>query len=543
MAHNTLQSWSYQTGHGVTDVAISADGSRVIAGTLGNQVICLDQGGKALWSVRVDNQAWRVALSANGQVAVVGTGSTRPWDMRGRGVYVLDDTGRPKWHKDLDASVWGIAIAADGNTIAVGTDGHQALLFDGMGNLLWERRMSGVGWYAWVWTVDLSADGQTIAAGSANKMINILDRGGNLLGGHHAEGDVFTVAVSADGGTVAAGSSDRQVYVLDRQGSLLWFTRLGDKVWSVNLAADGQRLVVGAGEKEPHVRVFDRGGGMLWMRHVIGGVSSVAISDNGETVVVGTRSGYVYFFSGKGDPRYRHVASRMIRDVAVSSDGQTAAAASEDGHVYGFALPIHPATGQDLSPDKPFRPEKVYNIHIERGEGIAIGDGAHIIQHFQNDSGSHRQKIEACLGEIERTIQTGLGDLEDGQAAIYHRIGEAYREPLGEILEWIKLGRLEQGEMSNILDAIRRALRLIQTNSIASSVESREAIVRLQSAVESKLGLQQKLELALPIIPLFLEYKIELLAEAEEDLNTVQQELETRWKALLTRARGERKGA
>ena len=335
---SSVRSWSYQAGSGVAGVAVSAGGDRILAGTLGRRVICLDRAGGVLWSAGVGNQAWRVALSADGQVAVAGTGSTRPWDMKGRGLYAFDGDGQLRWQQDLEASVWGLALAADGRTVAAGTDGHEALLLDGQGHLLWRRKTPGLGWWAWVWASALSADGQTVAVGAADKTVLVLDRGGNLLGQYHAAADVFAVAVSADGQTVAAGSSDQRVYLLGHQGDLLWHKKLEDKVWAVALPADGRRLIVGAGENEAHVRTFDRGGLPLWRRYVEGSVSSVAVSTGGEVVVVGTRAGHVYIFDGAGEPLHHYVAQKNIRDVAVSSGGRVAAAASEDGQVYGFLL-------------------------------------------------------------------------------------------------------------------------------------------------------------------------------------------------------------
>lgn len=334
----SVSSWSHEASAGIASVDVSADGSRVLVGTLGKRVVCLDREAEVLWSARVGNQAWRVALSADGQVAVAGTGSTRPWDMRGRGLYVFGGDGRLSWQQDLRASVWGLDLAADGRTMGVGTDGHEALLFDGGGSLLWRRRMPGLGWWAWVWAVALSADGQTVAAGSANKSVVVLDRGGNLLGGHHAGADVHAVAICATGQTIAAGSSDQQVYLLDKEGKLLWHEKLKDKVWTVDLSADGQRLVVGAGEKEAHVRTFDRGGQSLWKRYVEGGVSCVAVSAGCEIVIVGTRAGHVHIFDGAGEPIYHQEASKIIRDVAISADARTAMAVSEDRHVYGILL-------------------------------------------------------------------------------------------------------------------------------------------------------------------------------------------------------------
>jgi len=531
---SSLFSWSHQASSGVTSVDVSADGSHILAGTLGKRVLCLDSTGTVLWSTKVGNQAWRVAFSADGQLAVAGTGSTRPWDMKGRGLYAFDGKGQLCWKQDLGASVWGLAMAPDGRTVAVGTSGREALLFDDKGHLLWRRETPGLGWWAWVWAAALSADGQTVAVGAANKSILVLNRDGKRLGEHRADADVFAVAVSADGHTVAAGSSDQQVYLLNGQGELLWCERLKDKVWTVALSANGQRLVVGAGEKEAHVRTFDRGGRPLWKRYVEGSVSRVAVSVGCEVVAVGTRTGHIHIFDGDGEPLYHDTAPKMIRDLAISTDVRTAVAASEDGRVYCLALPLQlPAL---RPPDEEPSPAKTeYHIYIEHASGLAIGDHAQVQQHFvapaQTVQGSWETLIEqvtARLDALSAQLGQGVADLKRGQTALYRQVDQAYRDDLARILIAIQQGRMEQGEMQATLDALRRAMRVLVEQGLPTDAGLQSAIADLTETVESSLRLERKLELSLPLIPLFLDYKIELGVDSEIDLHALWDELRRR---------------
>lgn len=344
-----VDTWVHPTQAGVAGVAVSADGERILAGTLGKDVICLDRRGELLWSAMVGNQAWRVGLSADAQRAIVGTGSTRPWDLGGRGLYAFDGEGHLLWNRRLKSSVWGLDLSADGQTITVGTDGNEALLYDGEGSRLWRQRMIGSRWidkaiaavpmwWAWVMTVAISANGQTVAVGAMNKLVQVLDRGGNLLGQHRCNADVYAVSVSADGETVAAGSNGQRVYLLNRWGNLLWHHDLEDKIWSVALSADGQVLAVGAGEKEAHVRTFGRSGQPVWKRYVEGSVSCVALSGQGNRVMAGTRAGHLYLFDQDGEALYHSQTNKMVRDVALSADGGVAVAGSEGGSVSGVLL-------------------------------------------------------------------------------------------------------------------------------------------------------------------------------------------------------------
>lgn len=337
----SAQEWQYNARGGITSVAVSPDGKMIVAGTLNKSVLCLDKTGSLRWQGKVANQAWRIGLSDDGQAAVVGTGSTRFWDMRGRGIFCFSEDGSLRWHKDLTASVWGLALSADGGTVAVGTSNKQLLLFNGEGHRLWQQDVPGIGWYAWVWSTAVSADGQLVVAGAADKRMRLLERSGNLLAEHQTRGDVFSIAASADGKVVAAGDNQGYAYFLTGNGRLLWEEQLSDKVWQVQLNVDGSRLLVGAGEKEAHLRVYDTvAGRLLWRRFVGGSVSCLAFSAGGQRIAAGTYGGSIYIFDEVGNVVHTARAQQKIRDIALSESGETVIAGSEDGLVYGFHLPL-----------------------------------------------------------------------------------------------------------------------------------------------------------------------------------------------------------
>lgn len=333
----TQSNWVYAAGAGLTAVALSDVTGRVVAATLDKRMLCLDRSGALLWQQPLGNQGWRVAMSGDGNTAVVGTGSTRFWDMAGREIVCLNGDGTVRWRRDLAASVWGLALAKDGRTVAVGTSEKQVLLFDGAGNLLWQEDVAGIGWFAWVWSVSLSADGSIIAAGAADKRIRLLNRAGELLRTHSTRADVFATAVSPDGTLIAAGDSKNYIYCLDRAGNLLWEEGLADKVWAVAFSDDGRRLLVGAGEKQTHIRLYSRDGRLLWPRFVGGSVTNVALNADGSRIAAATREGQVSVFDETAVLR-QAIATQKMRDIAMSPDGQWVVAVSEDGSVYSFSL-------------------------------------------------------------------------------------------------------------------------------------------------------------------------------------------------------------
>jgi hypothetical protein len=153
--------------------------------------------------------------------------------------------------------------------------------------------------------------------------------------------------------------------------------------------------------------------------------------------------------------------------------------------------------------------------------------------------------VEARLVEIKRSLEAGFADVKRGQAVLYKHVDQASRESLEQIRESIRLGRVEQGEMALAIDAIRRALQLMRAVETQVSKDVCELLDVARTAVESELGLQQKLEVTLPILPLFLSYSVELAAGSELDINAVVSDIRERWKSLIAQAREheDKKGA
>lgn len=61
----------------------------------------------------------------------------------------------------------------------------------------------------------------------------------------------------------------------------------------------------------------------------------------------------------------------------------------------------------------------------------------------------------------------------------------------------------------------------------------RELLETAETDIEGELGLQQKLNLTLPIIPLFLNYGVELAVDSGLDMNAVVSELKACWTLLM----------
>jgi predicted ATPase len=133
------------------------------------------------------------------------------------------------------------------------------------------------------------------------------------------------------------------------------------------------------------------------------------------------------------------------------------------------------------------------------------------------------------LDEMQLDLGEKLEGLRRGQIALYHRVSASNQAQLDAIRAEVRQGRIEQGEMRISLDAIRRVLRHVQETGLpVANDEIRQSLADIHKAVNSDLGLRQQLELAIPVIPFLLEYKIGL--EAGVDLGAI-------WKDLVERVR------
>jgi hypothetical protein len=122
----------------------------------------------------------------------------------------------------------------------------------------------------------------------------------------------------------------------------------------------------------------------------------------------------------------------------------------------------------------------------------------------------HRETIEVLYG------------LKRGQAAIYQRIGSESRAALELVLEQIQQGRVDRGQLQSAVDSIRRAVKRIQEVGLPVDDKEMEKVLEdVHRAIESNLALRQRLELSVPVIPLLLEYKVELGAGVDLDIEAV----------------------
>jgi WD40 repeat protein len=377
------------TGHSaaVVAVAISADGSRAITGSIDSTARVWDLASGRCEHVLADqtDQVGAVAISADGTRAITGSDSTDPtarvWNLAsGRCEHVLtghlgyvgavaispDGTRAITGSGDWTARVWdlasgrcehvlaghtdqvgAVAISADGTRAITGSDSrdHTARVWD-----LASGRCDHVltGHLDQVGAVAISADGTRAITGSIDSTARVWDlesgRCEHRLTGH--DDLVGAVAISADGTRAITGSRDRTARVWDLESGRCDHVLTGHtfRVAAVAISADGTRAITGSGSRDLIGRIWD----MESHRRTnlrTGHIDRVRAATSAYGARAVTGPGFIDHTARVWDlasGRCEHVLTGhadLVGAVAISADGTSAVTGSGDrgGRVWDLA--------------------------------------------------------------------------------------------------------------------------------------------------------------------------------------------------------------
>ncbi|MGO8926024.1 MAG: protein kinase domain-containing protein [Limisphaerales bacterium] len=320
-------------GHlsGVTSVAFSPDGRRIVTGSFDNTAKMWDAAsGEELLTLKGHSGEVRsVAFSPDGQRIVTGSAdkTARVWEAaNGRELLTL------KGHND---QVFSVAFSPDGQRIATGSydytakvweaaSGHELLTLTGHSNFV----LSGA----------FSPDGQRIVTGSADQTAMVWETASGrkllTLAGHSDW--IKSGAFSPDGQRIVTGSSDQTAKVWDAANGNSLFTLTGhnDQVFSVAFSPDSKRIVTGSNDQTARVWEAANGRELLTLKGHNSGIYSVAFSPpDGQQIVTGSDDGTAKVWDAANGQETLTLRghSNDIFSVAFSPDGQRILSGSWDG--------------------------------------------------------------------------------------------------------------------------------------------------------------------------------------------------------------------
>lgn len=269
---------------GINSVAVSSDGTRIVAGYSDKAARVWDVSTATVLAVLAGHELLLASVAISQDGTHVATGSfdqtACSWDVATRAKVCIS--------KKLGAPVRSVAISPDGKRIATGSDDNTARIWDmGTGAEIQVLR----GHIGGVVSVAFIPGGAGIVTGSDDKTARIwtaaTDAEVKTLSGH--TGSVSSVAFSADGKLLVSGSWDKTARSWDAHSGqpIRVFDQHSDRVAAVAIDDDGKRMVTGSWDGTAKIWDTDSGQVAKVLSGQIDQVSSVAISADGSRVVTG----------------------------------------------------------------------------------------------------------------------------------------------------------------------------------------------------------------------------------------------------------------
>ncbi len=225
--------WAYETGFRPEQYAFVDDGI-LMAG--GYSLVMLDANGSAVWNKEFSQLVVDVSVGG-GKIAV---GLRYELDL-------LDTQGNVIWSVStmdyISYELYNVRISSDAQRISASSTGGDILMFDGSGNLLWQRELFATG------PMDMDPDASLIVLGGLGS-IYVLDGDGNYLWDGSVHSVAKCVALRKDSGRVFAVNTSyggpETLFSFDLEGNLMETLNLESECMSMD-AGQGL-LAVGLGD-------------------------------------------------------------------------------------------------------------------------------------------------------------------------------------------------------------------------------------------------------------------------------------------------------
>jgi WD40 repeat protein len=314
--------------------AVSPDGSLLVVAGIGGARLVRISDGRQVGALEVGLSS--VAFSRDGSRVVAGgtNGDVLIW-RPGR-------SGEPQVLRGHEQLVRDVAFSRDGSLVVSASADRTARVWDATsGDELAALRGHG----SIVESADVSPDRRTVATASKDGTVRLWQTPVQVvLRGHRQP--VVAVAISADGRRVATAAEDVRLW---NAGSGRTLARLpAREVREVAISADGSRILT-VHQADGRARVWGPGRPRATVLAVPGDpILSAAFVPGESTVVAATLNGAIAFFdpSGRIERRLRAPESIMIGKIAISSDGDRVAVAAAPE---GFVAILDAESGDELA--------------------------------------------------------------------------------------------------------------------------------------------------------------------------------------------------
>jgi len=297
--------WVYETNSSPTCVAVSADGNYVAIGT-SDTIYFLDSNKNLLWTYKTSYPITDVSLRANGS-RVIASGLEE--DIISDGVmYYLNNQG--KLVSSIEPNgISSISLSPEGKYFAMttvsglGWNDEVALCGFNEGKWLWRRGFA----MEETTSVSISTNGDYIAAGGSpgptdNGGVRLYNKNGTLLWDYDEINkkelgyDKYSVSISSDGNYIAVGhEGEDNLYFFNKKGEVLWKYNT-EKIKGVSISDNGDFIAAASSKK---IYLLKRDGlnePTLQWSFGLANIEDVSISGNAKLLAAATQDNKVYAF-------------------------------------------------------------------------------------------------------------------------------------------------------------------------------------------------------------------------------------------------------
>ncbi len=316
----------------INDLLITTRGERVLLAPENNKIYLLDRKGRLVWEHSLENEAWRVAASSEGDVFfVVG---------RGGEVLFLSEDKEILGEIKLGREVFEVALSEDGRKAALITFSETEVLLhlvNYQGQVIWEREIfinpEGKR------TLSITTEHNSIIFTGQGEDANVLVQY-NLDGSFSWQRRGYAAAEFLSSGKVAA-IKDSKLILLNHYGRELWRYDTNINLTHIHTAQESDDILVyGAYSMgEDNLYYFSAEGLLSWSRRVPA-QSEVFIAAAGHKVAVVSWRHYreeltgVLLYDAFGEEVGRYQIAGRGQKAVFSGDGDVLVLADQEGNVF-----------------------------------------------------------------------------------------------------------------------------------------------------------------------------------------------------------------
>ncbi|MDD3725905.1 MAG: CsgG/HfaB family protein [Candidatus Ratteibacteria bacterium] len=239
--------WEYEFDSPVTDIKLSDNGKRIIAGCESGSIYILTSKGVVLKRFKSSEKILKVAISPCGEYYSWGTLN---------GIVYFGDIRGIKWQEKTGNYIRDIDISKEGRFMVCGIN-NKIIFKDGKGETFWEENVP-----QWLTRIEISEDSHKIFAGMENGEYWCFSDEGNILWKKNFNDRIVSIKISDNYNGVV--TEKGKTFILGSSGNEIVNFESGKNIEFTYAASDPEIIKLMSGKKRGNFFFVSRDKSQLW---------------------------------------------------------------------------------------------------------------------------------------------------------------------------------------------------------------------------------------------------------------------------------------